>query len=284
MINNKQIYELIFLYDELDILDLRLHELDDVVDKVIIVEYPFDFSRKSRKMYYNENKERFKKFEHKIIHIIDDNPYDSKELIETNGNNGLGLMWNRKNSKLLIEPLSNCVDDDFVVVFDGDAFMCRESFDKLDITKPNTISMKWYLYWFNCCIKDMTFDWSCAVPYSLIKETGSIGGLIGQKIEDVHRLVDVGYHFAKCGGVERVSENIKGYPHQDYNVSEFTDKEKIKERIDNLWGWDDMSKGTHSSCKEIIYEEYNPKNYPKYLNDNPEIYSKYFKNGMNNGK
>lgn len=34
------VYDYIYFHDELDLLDARLHELNDVVDKFIIVEHP----------------------------------------------------------------------------------------------------------------------------------------------------------------------------------------------------------------------------------------------------
>jgi len=48
MINNKKIVELVWQSYDLDILDARLHELKDVIDKWIIVEYPYDYARIER--------------------------------------------------------------------------------------------------------------------------------------------------------------------------------------------------------------------------------------------
>ena len=65
-----KVYDCFNFFNELDILDIRLHELNDVVDKFVLIESVETFTGKSKPLFYNDNKERFKKFEDKIIHII----------------------------------------------------------------------------------------------------------------------------------------------------------------------------------------------------------------------
>ena len=59
-------------FNELDLLEIRLRLLDDIVDRVVLVESTRTFSLNKKKLYYSENKERFKKYNKKIIHIIVD--------------------------------------------------------------------------------------------------------------------------------------------------------------------------------------------------------------------
>lgn len=54
--------------DELDMLELRLGQLDSVVDFFVLVETNRTFSGMPKPLYYLENKERFKQWNHKIIH------------------------------------------------------------------------------------------------------------------------------------------------------------------------------------------------------------------------
>jgi beta-1,4-mannosyl-glycoprotein beta-1,4-N-acetylglucosaminyltransferase len=56
--------------NELDILEIRLNELIDVIDFHIIVESKYNQVGNKKELYYQQNKKRFKKFHHKIIHII----------------------------------------------------------------------------------------------------------------------------------------------------------------------------------------------------------------------
>jgi beta-1,4-mannosyl-glycoprotein beta-1,4-N-acetylglucosaminyltransferase len=66
--NYKKI-DCILFYDELDMLEFRLTELDDYVDYFIILECDLDFQGNHKKLFFKENKELFSKWENKIIYI-----------------------------------------------------------------------------------------------------------------------------------------------------------------------------------------------------------------------
>jgi len=70
------IYECIIFFNELDLLEIRLNELKDVVDKFVIVEASFTFSSKPKPFYFEENKDRYSKFLDKIIYVkVEELPY-----------------------------------------------------------------------------------------------------------------------------------------------------------------------------------------------------------------
>ena len=64
-----KVYDAFLFFNELDLLDIRLNTLDPYVDHFIISECDHSFSGNSKPFYYEENKERFKKFHSKIIHV-----------------------------------------------------------------------------------------------------------------------------------------------------------------------------------------------------------------------
>jgi beta-1,4-mannosyl-glycoprotein beta-1,4-N-acetylglucosaminyltransferase len=282
MINGKKIYELIWFYDELDILDARFHELYDYIDKWIIVEYPFDYARIQRPYYYADNKKRFEQFENKIIHVIDDHQY--------NGMQSLQLLWNRKQSPLIRNALSDLKQDDYLITNDGDAFLTHYCFEKFNPSVVYSFCIHWYLWYFNCCTPDAIFNWGQAAPYKYY----DINMMVNQdrfKTDNVPLLYvgedqlnhnQAGYHFAKCGGAEIASRHMKGHPHQDLVIdSAVTNIELIKERMEKGYGWTDVSMGKAGKDWKWETIPYDPKRYTKYINDNPQIYNKYFKGGMN---
>ena len=55
---------------EMDLLELRMNTLNDVVEKFVVVESNMTHSGKPKRMHFTENKDRFKKFEDKIIHLV----------------------------------------------------------------------------------------------------------------------------------------------------------------------------------------------------------------------
>src|SRR3990167_11430504 len=59
---------------EFDILEIRLNILDPIVDEFIICEAPTTFAGNPKPLHFERQKERFKKWEHKIkYHVVDEN-------------------------------------------------------------------------------------------------------------------------------------------------------------------------------------------------------------------
>jgi beta-1,4-mannosyl-glycoprotein beta-1,4-N-acetylglucosaminyltransferase len=110
----------ILFYDELEMLLFRLNELEDHVDYFIIMECDVDFRGKKKKLIFNENKELFKKWENKIIHLpttnITKNHVDS--ICETTKFAGLTQY---KNIELTLDEIVYCQTYDlynFLISFD----------------------------------------------------------------------------------------------------------------------------------------------------------------------
>jgi hypothetical protein len=57
-------------FNELDILEIRLNELNSIVDFFMLVESKKTFSNKDKPLYFLENSHRFENFKHKILHVI----------------------------------------------------------------------------------------------------------------------------------------------------------------------------------------------------------------------
>ena len=281
MIKGKKVYELVWFYDEIDILDLRFNELYDYIDKWIIVEYPFDYARIQRPLYYNENKKKFEQFQDKIIHVVDTNNYSGKS--------SLGLFWTRKQSQLIKSALSGLQPDDYLITNDGDALLTKYIFEKFDPKKLYSFCIGWYLWYFNCKTPDAIFNWGQAAPYKYYDHNM----MVKQKnIPPIEYIGDVqldgreaGYHFAKCGGAESTARHIKGHPHQDLVLyPSITNIDHIKIRMENGYGWTDVSMGKAGKDWRWVTLPIDISSYPEYLQKNPSIFKKYFsyRNGIKN--
>ena len=65
-----QVLDSVLMSSELDLLEIRMNELDSVVDFFFIVESNATFTGLRKKTYFADNKARFAKFEHKIIYQL----------------------------------------------------------------------------------------------------------------------------------------------------------------------------------------------------------------------
>jgi hypothetical protein len=64
------VFDSFIFFNELDLLEMRLNILNDVVDYFVLTESPFTVSGNEKPLYYQENKDRFGKFNDKIVHYI----------------------------------------------------------------------------------------------------------------------------------------------------------------------------------------------------------------------
>ena len=68
----RQVYDCFPFFNELELLELRLKELYEYVDKFVLVEATKTHQHNPKPLYYLENQYRFKQFQDKIIHIVVD--------------------------------------------------------------------------------------------------------------------------------------------------------------------------------------------------------------------
>jgi hypothetical protein len=106
----KMIYDCFTFFNELELLELRLHELSGVVDKFVLVEATRTHSNQPKALVYQENRARFQEFHDKIIHVVVDDMPNAKNA------------WALENfqRECIARGLVSCRPDDLVLVSDLD--------------------------------------------------------------------------------------------------------------------------------------------------------------------
>ena len=103
------VYDCFQFFNELDILKIRLNVLHSVVDKFVISEATTTFSGIPKPLYFEENREMFREFEDKIIHVVvEDTPEGNTHVRDTFQKNAVG------------RGLKNCKPDDIIIFSDLD--------------------------------------------------------------------------------------------------------------------------------------------------------------------
>ena len=78
-----KVFDSFIFFNELDLLEMRLNILNDVVDHFVLTESPFTVSGNEKPLYYQENKDRFGKFNDKIVHYVTEEiPNDFSGMLE----------------------------------------------------------------------------------------------------------------------------------------------------------------------------------------------------------
>jgi beta-1,4-mannosyl-glycoprotein beta-1,4-N-acetylglucosaminyltransferase len=255
-------------------LDLRLHELDGYVDKFVICEYPITLDHVPQPLHYEENKDRFSDFHNKIIHYIG----PASESIS-----GYDLYCHRK-SRDFSGVLAWCKPNDIIINTCPDIILKKQTIvelEKLDMSDCNAqLISDWFIYYMDFHYMGCKFDQNPACFHKNI--TPQMWETVGAGIRIGHVVQDAGYHFAKLGGVDRILKNLtEGYPLRWLNNAQINNRDVMIERMQKGYAWDSDFGGVHKP-KDVVMEKipYNPANYPDYVNQHPEIYEKYFIDGM----
>jgi beta-1,4-mannosyl-glycoprotein beta-1,4-N-acetylglucosaminyltransferase len=120
-----KIYDCFIFFNEFELLELRLNLLDKMVDYFVLVEADKTHKNEDKEFHFENNKDRFKKYLHKIIHIkVNDMPdYDPN-----NPNDKWKPEIHHRNC--IARGLQNLDPEDIVLISDID-----------EIPNPNVIEL-----------------------------------------------------------------------------------------------------------------------------------------------
>jgi beta-1,4-mannosyl-glycoprotein beta-1,4-N-acetylglucosaminyltransferase len=244
------IYDCFTFFNELDILELRLQELDSVVDFFVLAEATRTFSYDPKPLYFAENKERFKRFLPKIIHVvIDDLPKE-------------GDAWDREafQRNATARGLTGAKPDDVIMISDVDEIPFPENVARLTPAAMRGhiwfIECDYYTYKLNLSIPNKWVG-LCAVRAIQRKYLPPLQTLRGFRARQSRRLpmpvnqaINVGknvfrvgrplthvlvehggWHFTFVNTPEKIQYKIASYAHQERNTPEFNNLANIQRLI-----------------------------------------------------
>ena len=245
----RKIYDCFPFFNELDLLEIRLNYMDPYVDYFVLCESVVTFSGLSKKLFYQENKNLFEKFNHKIIHVVvDDTP---PELI---GVDPFRTDQHQRNS--IIKGLTSSSDDDIILTSDLDEFPKAERLKELSsFYKPNILfhfAQDMYYYYFNVKetsgkllshsgefdgVEDKKWLGTKVCNYGFLKNYGVDKLRHPDMREAGIRIADGGWHFTYVGShkvttaSQRVLLKIECAAHQEFNNVHY--KTNVKKNIEN---------------------------------------------------
>lgn len=279
------IYDCFQFFNEIDILKLRLNVLNDIVDKFVISESTVTFSGNPKPLYFEENKELFKEFEDKIIHIIvDDTPMDC-DAFKRDSHQKCAVMRGLKDAQ----------NDDIVIFSDADEIPNPETLKSLLPTvedgKIYALAQRNFYCYLN--LEEVTGN-LLSITSEFPGVTGSERKWLGTKIckkslldtyttEQLRdkeqqgimvRVPNGGWHFGYMGGKhvtnvsDRVSHKVISAAHQEVNNAKL-----LREAVDKINDGRDMF-NRDAKFKIVPIDS----SYPEYLRNNIEEYDYLVKN------
>lgn len=113
-----RVFDCFVLFNELDLLDLRLNELSDVVDRFVIAEATTTFAGDPKPLYFRDNAARVDAFRDRITHIIVDDMPGA-------GASGWDRQWHQRAA--LMRGIADAAPDDVILLSDVDEIVRPQS-------------------------------------------------------------------------------------------------------------------------------------------------------------
>jgi beta-1,4-mannosyl-glycoprotein beta-1,4-N-acetylglucosaminyltransferase len=117
-----KVFDCFTFFNELDLLEIRLHEMDAYVDQFVLAEATQSFMGHEKTLHFQENKSRFEKFLPKITHIVvDDMPQGDLS------------PWTRESFQrnALLRGLTTASKNDLVILSDVDEIIKPHALNRI---------------------------------------------------------------------------------------------------------------------------------------------------------
>lgn len=257
-----KIFDCFTFYNELDLLDIRLHQLWNKVDYFVIVEGDLTFAGKKKDSYYLLNKERYAWASSKIIHVIaklQDNP---------------ATRWVNEALQIdaIMQGLTGASAEDIV---------CRSCVDEIysdnllselrsgAISLPVFVEQDLYYYYLNGrCTGSAKI---CPGPViAKFLDLGSSINTFYDKKYSYKRYPNGGWHFSFLGGAQIIRDKIEAYSHQEYDTEDYKDTKKIEASL--VAGNDIFGREGVTDIEYVPLDS----SFPKYIVENFSKFSHLF--------
>jgi beta-1,4-mannosyl-glycoprotein beta-1,4-N-acetylglucosaminyltransferase len=258
------VFDCFTFFNELDLLEFRLRLLSDVVDKFVICESNLTFSGNTKPYNFQDNRERFKEWEDRIIYLPveqDKEGMTFEKVSKYSPNNGPFLLeYQQRNSLIYASELMK--DDDIVLMGDLDEIPDPRAITGLrqsgiiinGINNAVSFPMLFHYYYMNCQMEGYDRIWNgtiaCFADY--FKEAGP------QHLRNIRNNFTqipaiAGYHFSYLGGPDKVKTKIESFAHTELNRPDITSDDNIINAINN---GQDIFKRNGLSYKVVPVSEY----------------------------
>jgi beta-1,4-mannosyl-glycoprotein beta-1,4-N-acetylglucosaminyltransferase len=239
-------------------------EYYDVVDYFVLVESTTSHTGKTKPLYYQESKDRFKEYSDKIIHVA-----VKDSLISTPTNTWAAEYFQRECILRGLEGVADRLDRIFIS--DCDELWDTETAKKYSNIEKLTFQQDLYYYYVNCK-QNCTWNGTMALPYELLKINGV------QRVRDASRCGkhDVkypgGWHYSFMGSAAKIREKVENISESHVIIDKVGSVEEIQTKM--VTGQDLWNRTEDYAKKQFVPLLYTPKKLPEFLMLYPDFYRK----------
>ena len=248
-----RIFDCFMYFDEELVLDLRLNILNEYVDYFVIVESKYTHKGEYRNLKFD--KQKFKKFEKKIIYLVyDEHPKEIENIFNNDNNDEKSRKYilnasRRENSQrnFILNGLKAAEKNDYILISDVDEIPNLAN-TQLNNIKEKIIFFKqdMFYYKFNLKLPNLKWTGTKACKKKYLKSPQWLRNIKDKKYpfyrfdiyfsnnryNDVKIISDGGWHFSNIKTAEQIEHKLKSYlHHREFDLNPMS-KEQINETIE----------------------------------------------------
>lgn len=297
-----KVYDCFLLFDEIDLLEIRLNILDEYVDFFVIVEAGISFQGNQKKFNFELHRQRFSKFLNKILYFkipelhldFESLPYvaiplsdDAKVLNQIfddlkkseNFNKKSEYWWGNdffqreclRRALLLNTPKG----DDLILLSDLDEIPNPDAITKVKAERAledlKCFRQFEFCYYLNYYHNDQWLG-TCSFFYEAFKNKSFNAIRFALKRDEGLRaeiIENGGWHLTSIGSIEKIANKIQNWGHKEFNNRFYLWPLKY-----NVLHGNDIFR--RKNFGKLVYLELDDPKMPKYLRSFPEVFIHLF--------
>ena len=237
-----QIIDSFIFFNELDMLKYRLSILNDYVDYFVLVESTHSFSGNLKELFYYNNKDMFKDFSHKIIHVVVDNlPFKKPNINISRNDQWKNEAFQRDSIKIGIDKITFS-NEDIILTSDLDEIINPEILKKLknnelqyNTNGLNRLALDMYYYNLNTLVGKQCWHGIKLFNFKTYKRLN----LSFEEIRTyewknhVNIIENGGWHLSYFGDIKFIQNKIQNFSHQEFNNEVYNSESNIEKNVNN---------------------------------------------------
>lgn len=239
-----RIFDCFLLFNELDLLEIRLNEMAPLVDRFVVAEATTTFSGQPKPLHFELNRARFSAFEDKLTYLVVDTANMASD----------GWERRRKQCDALSLGIADAAPDDIILLSDLDEILSAPTISELRARPPRVgevvcFELRMFNYFVNL---ELDERWLRSGPRAIrradlktMERLRKVHGPSPKWRHDILRVMrawsqmgrpirrrvvkDAGWHFSYLGGVEAVQRKLKSYAAHDTVPDEYLTSDKVQD-------------------------------------------------------
>lgn len=267
------IYDIFFFWNEIHLLELRIKENWNFIDKFILIQGDKTFQgRNKSKLFGTEDFKKFDWSQKLEVHNV---------VLKSKNDSTLRSPW--ENENLQINYINNFIkskeDCDFFFFGSIDEIPNKKKIPEIVNDYKTTLTMEQDLFYYAFNNKVINSKWTGTI---LLKKkdikNNSLTHIFNKRYFELPKVSNGGWHFSFLGNVDWIIEKLESYSHSEYNTKYFKNKANIEKKIKDSIDFLERKKGDPNLGGKdpfIMKRVEIDNSFPDYLRNNKQKFSKY---------